>query len=226
MKILNIEQGSDFWLEERWTCVTGTRMESAVGATFDKKTNSWRLAELAMGKQKQQTLLFDLVSEMQSNMEIDDFTSAAMQRGHDLEPLSVEAAGKKMGVKFETVGMLAHDTIENFKFSPDAVYMENGVVVGGFETKSKAGKTHIEYMLANEIPREHFWQCLAPMVMDDCVQWWAFGHYDDRNRVNPLFLTVIKREDYAELIEEARIVLKEFLAEVKRVNDEMTGGVL
>ena len=144
-------------------------------------------------------------------------------RGHELEPFSVEAASNIMGVKFEVCGMLQHDTIDSFKFSPDAVYFEGGVVVGGYETKSKTGKKHIEYILDNEVPTEHFWQCLTPFIMDDCVKWWAFGHYDDRNEVNELFLKVIKREDYEDLIAEARVVLTDFLAKVEEVDAKIKG---
>ena len=63
------------------------------------------------------------------------------------------------------------------------------------------------------------------MIMDDCVKWWAFGHFDDRNEVNSLFLKVIKREDYAELINEARTILVAFLAEVEAVNAKIKGEI-
>lgn len=221
MKIIDIPQGSDQWHEERHKCVTGTRFESAVGATWDAKKECWRLAETAAGKAKQQTLLCELVAEMQSELEIDDYQNEAMVRGHELEPLSIAAASKKHNVKLEECGMLQSDIHHNFKYSPDAVCFSNGVIIGGYETKAKQGKRHIEYILANEVPREHFWQCLCPMVMDDCVQWWMFGHYDDLNTVNPLFTTGIKRADHIELIERARVVLAEFLAEVERVNKQI-----
>lgn len=221
MRIIDIEQGSDQWHEERNGCVTGTRTQSALGAQY-KKTKAftgWKLGNEAV----QHTLICELVSERQSILEISEFQNEAMMRGHELEPFSVEAASNIMGVKFEVCGMLQHDTIDSFKFSPDAVYFEDGVVVGGYETKSKTGKKHIEYILDNEVPTEHFWQCLTPFIMDDCVKWWAFGHYDDRNEVNELFLKVIKREDYAELIAEARVVLTDFLAKVEEVDAKIKG---
>lgn len=221
MRIIDIEQGSDQWHEERACCITGTRLQSALGAQY-KKTKAftgWKLGN----KDVQYTLLCELVSEMQSILEISEFQNDAMMRGHELEPYSIEAASKTLGLKLEVCGMLQHDTIDNFKFSPDAVCYENGVIVGGYETKSKQGKKHIEYILADEIPNEHFWQCLGPMIMDDCVKWWAFGHYDDRNEVNELFLKVIKREDYSDLIEQARLILVDFIEEVKSVNAKIKG---
>ena len=219
MKIIEIDQGSDQWHVERFRCVTGTKIQSAIGAKYSK-AKGWTLGD----KKIQQTLLLELVSDYQSELEIDDYCSEAMERGNDLEPLSVSEASKRLDVNFTPCGMLQSDTLPGFKFSPDAVCLDkNGVVVGGYETKSKSGKKHIEYMLANEVPPEHLWQCLCPMIMDDCVKWWAFGHYDDRNHIDNLFLKGIKRSDYEEQIKEARLLLIEFFAELDAMVEKMGG---
>jgi hypothetical protein len=59
--------------------------------------------------------------------------------------------------------------------------------------------------------------------MDDCVKWWIFGHYDDRNHINDLFTTGIKRADYEEFIQVAREVLSEFIKEVNETVEKMGG---
>ena len=221
MKIIDIPQGSDEWHLERFRSVTGTKIQSAIGAKYSATKKQWTLGD----KKIQQTLLLELVSEWQSELEIDDFCSEAMERGNDLEPLSVKEASKRLSREFVECGMLQSDTLPSFKFSPDAVcYDKNGVVVGGYETKSKSGKKHVEYMLAEEVPPEHLWQCLCPMIMDDCVKWWAFGHYDDRNHINNLFIKGIKRKDYEELITEARELLIQFFKDVDETVEKM-GGV-
>jgi hypothetical protein len=211
MKIINISQGSDHWHEERFRSITGTKMQSAIGAKYSAAKKTWTLGD----KKVQRTLLLELVSEFQSELEIDDFSNDSMQRGHDLEPYSMAKAEKKLGVAFETCGMLQSDKYSMFKFSPDAICKnDQGVIVGGYETKSKAGKKHIEYMEDDIVPTEHLWQCLCPMIMDDCVEWWSFGHYDDRNHINDLFIKKIYRSEYTELIEQARILLDDFIKEV------------
>lgn len=250
MKIIDIEQGSDRWHEERFRCVTGTRFESAIGACFSNATchwsmggRSWAFSDgalidvtesvsekkqaslLAASKSKQQTLLLELVSEYQSELEIDDYCSETMERGNDLEPVSLILASERHKVNFEPCGMLQHDTIKEFKFSPDAICKDkNGVIIGGYETKSKAGKYHIECMINNVVPKEHLLQCLCPMVMSDHVKCWVFGHYDDRNHVNNLFTAGIKRDDYEEFIQASRSVLIEFIKEVNEAVEKM-GGV-
>lgn len=242
MKILEIEQGSDQWHEERWARVTGTRIESALGACYSNAKSQWvmggktwefdgdKLVCVKEGKQtkasrdKQVTLILELVSERQSEMEINDFCSADMERGNDLEPHSGKAAEKRHGIKLEACGMLQSDTLPSFKYSPDFVcFDKNGVIVGGYETKSKAGKKHIEYIMTDEVPSEHLLQCLCPMIMDDCVKWWIFGHFDDRNKINNLFTKGIKRENYEDFIQEARSLLVAFLAEVDATVEKMGG---
>lgn len=221
MKIIDVEQSSDSWHEERFRCVTGTKIQSAIGAKYSAAKKEWSLGD----KKIQRTLMLELISEYQSELEIDDFCSESMERGNDLEPLSVIEASKRLKVNFVTCGMLQSDTLPGFKFSPDAVCLDkNGVVVGGYETKSKAGKKHIEYILNDEVPPEHLWQCLCPMIMDDCVKWWAFGHYDDRNHINNLFLKGIKRVDYVELIDQARVLLNDFFIELD-AEVEKLGGI-
>jgi hypothetical protein len=219
MKIINIEQGSDQWHVERWRSVGGTRIQSAIGAKYSVAKDRWTLGD----KKTQRSLLLELVSENQSELEIDDYCNSAMQRGHDLEPISVRVASDRLGLKLESCGMMQSDVYSDFKYSPDAVYYENGVIVGGYETKSKAGKKHIEYTVAGVVPPEHLWQCLAPMIMDDSVKWWAFGHYDDRNHINPLFLTVIKRCDYVDFINDARALLSGFFADVDETVKRLGG---
>jgi len=221
MIVIDTEQGSDQWHIERFRHVTGTKFQSAIGAKYSAAKKEWTLGD----KKVQQTLMLELISDYQSELEIDDYSSEAMERGNDLEPISVAKAASRLGVTFSKCGMLQSDTMPSFRFSPDAVcYNKAGVIVGGYETKSKSGKKHIEYILADEVPPEHLWQCLCPMVMDDAVKWWAFGHYDDRNHINDLFLKGIKRADYEESITQARELLTQFFIDLDEAVEKL-GGV-
>lgn len=214
-KVSNVVQGSDQWHEERWGAVGGTRLQSAVGAKFSKAKGKgvWTLGD----KKIQRTLMLEIVSELQSIQEIDEYCSPAMERGNELEPFSVKEASTRLNKELVKCGMLVSDEMPRFKYSPDAVFYSEGEIVGGYETKSKAGKYHIECLLNDEVPNEHLWQCLAPMVMSDSVKWWAFGHYDDRNMVGKLFLTGVKRADYESLIMQARELLKEFFNDLEEM---------
>ena len=220
MRTIDIEQGSDQWHVERWGSVGGTRLQSAIGAKYSKAKKKWTLGD----KGVQKTLMLEMVSECQSEVEIDDYCSEAMERGNELEPISVGVAEKRMNVKLRTCGMFQSVEMPRIKYSPDASCVgRSGIVRGGYETKSKAGKKHIEYRIDNCVPSEHLWQCLTPMIISDSVKWWAFGHYDDRNHVDPLFLTLAIRNDYEELIQEARELLKNFFIDLEDMVQELGG---
>lgn len=246
MKILDIQQGGengDQWHEERHGCVTGTKLESSIGACYSNAKDQWVMGgktwelqddkmvcikdgdQTKVSRDKQITMLLEIASDRQSIVEISDFQTSEMERGTLLEPLSIAATGEKFKIKLVTCGMLVSDTLPEFKFSPDAVYYNSkGVITGGAETKSKMGKKHLEYILADRVPPEHLLQCLCPMIMDDSVKFWIFSHFDDRNMVNNLFTKTIKRENYEEFIQVARSLLIEFLAEVDETVKKL-GGV-
>jgi hypothetical protein len=214
---IEVEQGTIEWHEQRFGCVTGTRIQNAVGAKWVAKTKSWEL-----GNEKiQSTLMFELLAERMSQNEVVEINNAAMDRGNELEPFAIKAASKERDLEFSTCGMLTSN-IEHLKFSPDAIREEGDVIIGGLETKCPSGKKHIEYIINDEIPREYFWQVIGPMILDDCVQWWDFCSYDDRNYERPLFMIRAEREDYKDLILEAREQLKSFLNKVEEVHLGLT----
>ncbi len=213
MRKIEVEQGTIDWHNERFGCITGTRIQNAVGAKWDAKKKAWSLGNTKI----QDTLMAEILSERMSENEVNDFTSAAMDRGNELEPFAIKAASEETGMEYTTCGMLTND-IEHFKFSPDAIFEQDGVVVGGLETKCPSGKKHIEYVLDGAIPREYFWQVLGPMILSNEVKWWDFCTYDDRNYERPIMVVRCYRDDHIKLIEEAREQIKEFLAHVEDVH--------
>ncbi|AUR84275.1 restriction endonuclease type II-like protein [Vibrio phage 1.052.A._10N.286.46.C3] len=214
IKIIEVEQGSIEWHNERFGSVTGTRFQSAIGAKMNR--GNWVLND----KKVQDTLMAQLISERMSQNEIDDYKNKDMQRGHDLEPLAVSETGKYHGIEFQTCGMLYNPDIEFFKYSPDAVYFRDGLIVGGAETKCPSGKKHVQYMIEDVVPQEYFWQVAAPFVLDDQIEFWDFSSFDDRNYERELFTIRVVRADVIEWVEPARLALREFL---DRVNDVHLG---
>lgn len=217
MRIINVEQGSIEWHELRSGNVTGTRIESAIGAKYDSRKKEWKVGA---DKKKQQTLLYELVSEKMSHTIVDDFKTRDMERGNELEPFAIKAASTHTDENYETCGMLESD-IEGFRYSPDSIVLSDDVIIGGIETKCPTGKKHIEYMINDEVPKEYFWQVLGPMILDDCVQWWDFCSYDDRNYTRPTFTIRTERKDYEELIMAAREEIKSFIKSVNEAYENL-----
>lgn len=204
MQIIDIKQGEHDWHLLRQGKVTGTALQSALGT-----------------KKVQETLLYRLVAERMTEVQIDDISSASVDRGNALEPIARRVVIAETGIEFVETGMLVSDHIADFGLSPDAVYYEDGVVVGGLEIKCPGSKKHVEYLLNNALPKEYLHQVKAPFILDDSVRWWYFASFDDRNYERSLFLIKMMREDFDD-IDADRAKLSEFLESVNHAHLALT----
>ena len=196
---VDIKQGSLDWHRDRWGNVTGTSLKSALGSPAVQKT-----------------LMYDLIAQRMTEPQIGDTTSAAMAHGIEMEPVAMRAVIEKTGIEFTNTGLLLSDDIPHFSISPDGIYEENGVIVGGLEIKCPNSKKHVEYLIKGEIPKEYYYQVMAPFVMSQDLRFWYFASFDDRNYERPLFLKKVEGSELKEL-PSMRSELKTFLS---HVNDE------
>lgn len=203
MKELTFEQGTLDWHNARAGIVTGTTLSKAIST-------------------RKNDLLATLVSERMTEPDIVEINSDAVKRGNELEPIALQEYIKLTGVKFETTGMMMSEIISGFGVSPDAVYRESGVIVGGLEIKCPASKTHIQYCLDGVVPKAYWHQVLAPFVASDDVQWWDFMSFDDRNYEIPVFSIRTHRSEVEAEVQETRIKLKAFINEVESSHEKLT----
>lgn len=200
MRKVDIDQGDREWHHLRWgLTVTGTEVKSALGSPAVQKT-----------------LLFNKVAQRMTEPQITELTSDAVTRGVELEPMARKAVIEATGIAFTETGMLISEDIPLFGMSPDAIYEEDGVVVGGAEFKCPNSKKHVEYLIGGVVPKEYYDQVKSPFLLSDDVQWWYFASYDDRNYEHPLFLLKVTREDFKD-IDGDRDKIKSF---IKRVDDQ------
>ncbi|MBN0742243.1 YqaJ viral recombinase family protein, partial [Pseudomonas aeruginosa] len=87
------------------------------------------------------------------------FTSAAMQRGTDLEPIARSAYEFNAGVMTIETGLIIHPRIHGFGASPDGLAGEHGLV----EIKCPSTATHIYTMQSGKHDPQYEWQMLAQM---------------------------------------------------------------
>jgi putative phage-type endonuclease len=198
MRKLGIEQGSHQWHQMRQGIVTGTSLKSALGTP-----------------KVQETLLYQLVAERMTEPQIIDISSAAVERGNELEPIARRVVRDETGIDFQETGMLFSDDLPGFGFSPDAICEDGGEIIGGLEIKCPGSKKHVEYIVKNELPKEYYHQVMAPFLMSDKVQFWYFASYDDRNYERPLFLLKVTRSQFDGQVE----ACEKLLAFVGRVED-------
>lgn len=199
---LNFDQGSIEWHEARQGKVTGTSLASVMGS-----------------KKVQDTLMYKLISERMTDPQIPEWDTEAVKRGREMEPIAVAAISEYYDLCYEVCGFLVSEEFPMFGFSPDAVYKENGIIIGGAETKCPNSNKHVEYLLKDEIPKEYYWQVIAPFICCDDIQWWDFVSYDDRNYDRPLFTVRVKREKIITEVNLARKTLGDFLDKVREAHE-------
>ena len=116
---------------------------------------------------KSDTLLIELVSELTEDFEIEEsYSSDAMLRGQDLEPLGRERLEDLTGVKFIDVGWI-DSSILNVGISPDGISEDNKIMC---EIKCPGRKKHVETILADEIPSDYIHQCLHYFTVNEDLE--------------------------------------------------------
>ena len=201
---VDMEQKSLEWLKARHGNVTGTSLSSALGTPAVQKT-----------------LMYSLIADRMTEVQMSDLSTPAIDRGNELEPFAIKAASYEMALDFEETGLLLDDKYSRFSISPDGIFEEDGVITGGIETKCPNSKKHVEYLMKNEIPKEYLYQVKAPFIMSDDVSFWVFASFDDRNYERPLFVKTVTRADFDD-IDECREKLLKFLDVVNEGHMDLT----
>ena len=196
MHKVEVEQGSYEWHCLRQGLVTGTTLKSALGSP-----------------KVQETLMYKMIAERMTEPQIEEFNSAAVDRGVDMEPIARRAVSQATGCLFNETGMLFSDGIPGFGFSPDGICEDGGEIIGGVEIKCPGSKKHIEYIIQGVLPKEYADQVKAPFLLSDKIQWWYFASFDDRNYERPLFILKVTRDQFSAM-DADRVKLREFMARV------------
>ena len=201
---VDMEQKSLDWLKARHGNVTGTSLGSALGTPAVQKT-----------------LMYSLIADRMTEVQMNDLSTPAIDRGNELEPFAIKATEAETGILFTETGLLLDDNYPRFSISPDGIVEEDGVIIGGIETKCPNSKKHVEYIIKNEIPKEYLHQVKAPFVMSDDIKFWVFASFDDRNYERPLFVKTVTRDDFED-IDKCREKLLDFLAVTNDAHMDLT----
>lgn len=215
---LDLDQGSIEWHHERAGRVTGTTLQNSLGAKYSTPKDKWTLGDVKV----QTTLMYKLIAQRMTEVQIVELNTPAVERGRELEPFAIKAAASKSGENYQECGMLISGHSQEFGFSPDSVVKDSeGVIIGGLETKCPSSEKHVEYLLLNRVPPEYYWQVLSAFVCSDDVKWWDFASFDDRNYECPLFYLRVNREDVAEHVKQAREIITEYLLMVRKKHENL-----
>ena len=162
-----MEQQSDEWFASRLGLATASRVKDIMSKGRGSAPSAAR-----------QNYMMQLLCERLTGKREEGFTSAAMQRGKDLEPTARLAYELMQDCEVDEVGLILHPAIKGFGASPD------GVIVlspgqGGLEIKCPNTATHIATIQSGQHDPQYEWQMLAQMACAE-LEWVDFVSFDDR----------------------------------------------
>lgn len=201
MNVLDFPQGTEEWRAARAGRITASRIDDVL-ATI-------KSGEAAARRDYRAQLVAEILTGRPQD---DGYVSPEMQWGIDNEELARSAYELASGVLVDQVGLIVHPRIDRAGASPDGLA---GKV--GLEVKCPKTATHLQYLLAGEVPSKYQPQMLWQMACGelDAVDFVSFDPRLDENL--QLLVVRFKRDDKRIAAMEAEVL--RFLAEV----DEIVG---
>lgn len=181
MRIVNIEQGTEEWLELRKGLVTGSRFKDVITPAKGELSKSSK------------NYMYELVAE-RMGATVNFYQNEHMQRGNELEPDARTAYEFVKDAVVEQVGICIHDN-GMIGVSPDGLVGKDG----GLEIKCPKETTHIGYLDGGELPLIYKPQVQGSMWITG-RKWWDFMSYHPD--LPPLIIRVHRDEEYINIMEE------------------------
>jgi putative phage-type endonuclease len=192
------KQQGDNWIRSRVGRITGSRISDVI-------------ARLKNGQEsaKRRNYRLELIAERLTGRAADHFVSPAMDWGSAKEDDAVLFYEGALKVIAEPIGFVLHPKHDFTGASPDRSVADDGLL----EVKCPTTETHLEWVIAGQVPEEHIPQMQWEMA---CTgrKWCDFVSYDPRIQDSKLrfFYRRVERDD-------AKI--EELTAEVLKLNAEI-----
>lgn len=189
------DQKSDAWWAARLGKVTASRVADVMA-----KTRSGPAAS-------RKNYMMELLCERLTGQRQEGFTSAAMQRGVDLEPIARSAYEVETGEIVTECGFIQHPEIEMMGASPDGLVGDSGLI----EIKCMNTAQHVDVIRTGKPDSRYQWQMLAQMACSG-REWCDFVSFDDRLPESLQYRCIRFERDskrIAEMEDEIRVFLKE-----------------
>lgn len=171
-----MQQNTSEWHQARLGKVTASRVSEVI----------------AKGKgATRESYMADLIVERLTGQRVGGFTTAHMEWGTEQEPHARAAYSAFSGELVEEVGFVDHPRITNAGASPDGLVGDEGLV----EFKCPATSTHLDTLLAGEVPTKHLAQMQWQMACTE-RKFCDFTSYDPRLPDHlRLFVKRVERDD-------------------------------
>jgi putative phage-type endonuclease len=206
--LVNLEQGSDEWKQARLGHVTASCVADV----------------MAKGKGGQEAITrkkykMRLVAERVTGQGQDSFTSSAMEWGVMQEPFARQQYEVSHETFVEKTGFWKHPKYDWIGVSPDGLVGDNGLI----EIKCPNSTTHLDYLIADQVPTEYYKQMQCQMWVTN-REWCDFVSYDPRIRSekNKLFVKRLYRSN--DFIADMEAEVLQFLNEVQELINNLNGA--
>jgi hypothetical protein len=209
MKIIDCAQGSGAWFAARAGKVTASEVWKAVD--FLKKGG-----ESAARREYRAQIVCETLT---GSAAMDGYLSQFMTWGTDTEPQARAEYEVFTGCVVDQIGFALHPTIERAGGSPDGLLGADGLI----EIKAPKTETHINYILAGEVPEDYKPQMYWNMAC--CERAWCdFISFDPRlPDMLQLFIKRLPRDETK--IAELEDGVRQFLAEVDQTIAQLKAKV-
>lgn len=191
MKVLNLNQRNDEWLDFRRGKISGSKVKNLI---VKRGTN-------------QKIGFYQLIAE-QIAQDSDEFP---IEHGINNEPAALEAFSKKQRMKLLTDEVWQSDENPNLMVSPDGSNKNRTVAV---EVKCPNSATHIKLIITKDIS-DYLDQIIQYFIVNENLKRVWLVSYDPRVISKPYFEIPIDREDLQREIEEYKRQEEEILEKVK-----------
>lgn len=199
-----IEQRSDEWFAQRLGRVTASKVKDVMAKGRSGAPSATR-----------QNYMMHLLCERLTGRREEGFTSAAMQRGTDLEPIARSAYEVDKGVMTVETGLIDHPSITGFAASPDGIVGSDGLL----EIKCPNTAQHIAVIQSGAHDSAYEWQMLAQMACSG-RDWVDFVSFDDRLPEELQYVCFRYHRD-EKRIREMEAEVKAFLEELAELEHQM-----
>lgn len=197
-----MEQGSPEWFAAR---------RGNVGAS-----GVYKVMAKGQGKTRKQYMTDLLIERLGGQNE--SFTSQAIERGNEMEPLARSAYEVETDSIVTECGFIMHPELDRFGASPDGLVDDDGLL----EIKCPNTSTHIDFIRSRKPAGQYIWQMQAQMA---CTgrDWCDFVSYDDRLPGLEFQRVTIERDNAK--IDEMMEAVSVFLVELEELESEMRARI-
>lgn len=177
MKIVDVEQGTDEWLEYRKGKISGTLL----GALYSKKGN-------------RKIGFYEMLAE---RLSLDPDEENRMARGLRLEEEAIARFERDYNKIVERVGICVHDDHPDIINSPDGIILNDKEkkYLEAVEVKCLSPARHLQCVVENVVPPEFEAQMLQYFIVNPDLEILYFVFYDPRVTSKDMHVIPVTRDE-------------------------------